>query len=620
MKKLLILFFITGILAHAQTNERTISGLTTDGRTSVANVTVTNKNSSSETISNDSGRYSIKANTGDIISYAYQGLKTVNIKVEDVTRILNVTMVPDIEELQEVTVTGSNRKSQRELELEYPSNENLIKTAYGYLNAETAPGKIRFMTEREINPVSLCILDLLRNQYSGVRVQGSCLGAFGPGAGTTGQVVNIEAMNTNEPGVLALSNANGGVQSSLNSGKVFIRGTNSVFNQRSAIFDVDGQIFNDAPIWLDVKNIKRLAILNNFATSTMYGSAGAGGVIVINTITGSLSSNEIYDRARLRNNYVSGKILTQQEVLNNGPTYLKELYASPDFPAAEMTYESYKKRYGNWPYFFIDAQRYFEERWGETEYADNIIDSHFGQLENNPVLLKAVAYNYEAQEQFEKANDFYKKVLVLRSDYGQSYMDMANSFRNLNKAKEAADIYNRYYFLKSEGLLENDSTSSFATLINREYNNLLMLKKSRLVEPKKARSLFVEEEDFKGTRVVFEWNDSEAEFDLQFVNPKDQYVLWKHSLADNSGLIADEKNLGYNSKEYLIDDSLPGVWKVNITYHGNKSLTPTYLKATVYHDYGTFSQRKEVRVFKLALKGVNQELFAIQKTSKVASR
>jgi hypothetical protein len=56
---------------------------------------------------------------------------------------------------------------------------------------------------------------------------------------------------------------------------------------------------------------------------------------------------------------------------------------------------------------------------------------------------------------------------------------------------------------------------------------------------------------------------------------------------------------------------MPGMWQVNAKYLGNKRLTPSYLKGTVYNHYGTAAQRKETKVFKLGLKNVNQELFKV---------
>ena len=621
MKNVLLLFTFcfSSFLIGQQTESKIILGTITDGRSPVDNVTISISNKATNTVSDSNGKYQIQAQTGDVISYSYQGLKTVRIRVEDVTRILNITMIPDVQELEEVTVVGSNRKTQKQLEMEYPTNQNIIKTAYGFLNAETAPGKIRFLDEDEMNSVAVCILDLLQNQFAGIRVQGNCLGAFGPGAGGAQQLSNLAGGNSNQAGVVGLAaDANGG-QSSLINGKVFIRGNSSLFNSRSAIFDVDGQIFTDAPIWIDIRNIKRLAILNNFATTTQYGSQAAGGVIVINTVNGLPQNAEIFDRARLRNNYVADNILSQEQVLKSAPSYYKELYASSSLEDAMAKFKEYSKTYSSLPFFYIDAQHYFENTWGETDFADEIVENSFGAIEKNPVLLKALAYQYESQGQFVKAHELYKKVLQKRPQYAQSYLDMANSFRNLKQVKNAADIYNRYSYLVEEGFISSDS-SDFSTQFDREFNNLLYLNKASLVSAPNSNDLFIADEDFKGTRLVFEWNNSEAEFDLQFVNPEKQYTLFKHSLADNDELIANEKELGYSTKEFLIDDSLPGVWTVNVTYYGNKSLTPTYLKATVYQNYGTRMQSKEIMVYKLLLKNAPQKLFTVAAPSKLVVR
>jgi hypothetical protein len=198
-------------------------------------------------------------------------------------------------------------------------------------------------------------------------------------------------------------------------------------------------------------------------------------------------------------------------------------------------------------------------------------------------------------------------------------MDLANSYRDLKNIKQAAAIYNRYTYMKDTELLRADSTS-FDPIINREYNNLLTLYKKDIVSGEAAQDLYLEEEEFKGTRLVFEWNDGDAEFELQFVNPGNQYFTWKHTLASNGELLMTEKQNGFSSSEYLLDGSLPGNWKVNVKYLGNMSLSPTYLKATIYYNYGSISQRKDVKVFKLFMQDLNQELFTISESGTVAFR
>jgi len=597
MKNLLLtlsaLFMLSGLMAQ---ETRKIFGTVSDGKSQITNVNVKIVNNDTSTITDAEGRYEVLASTGDIIEFSFTGLKTIRIKIEDVTRILNPVMIPDVTELDGVEVVASKRRSQKDMAEDYTINKNIIRTAWGYLDADRAAGNIRILTEDEINPVSLCILDLLRNRFAGVFVEGSC---------TTGGA-------TNNLGFI-------GDQRLQVGGIVRIRPGNSLSSQLPAVFDVDGQIFNDVPIWLDVNNIKRIAILANLATTVAYGNLGNGGVVVINTIGGSPKSNEFVDRARLKNNYANDNTLSREEVAKNAPKYKREFIESDSFEASKAVFEKYKNAYSSSPYFVLDAYIHFVDTHNELEYADSIIETHFGSYTNNPVLLKALAYTYESQQRFEKANTTYKEVFMLRPNYAQSYMDMANSYRNLREPKQAASMYARYEYLMQEGFLERDSIG-FVPILAREYNNLLALEKGNLMEDPKAQKLFVAEEGFKGTRLVFEWNDGEAEFDLQFVNPENQYHKWKHSIFDNADVIEREKNFGYNVKEYLIDGSLPGTWQVNINYLGNKSLTPTYLKATVYYDYGSRNQRKEVRVFKLSLKNVNQELFRLQSSSKIAAK
>ena len=118
---------------------------------------------------------------------------------------------------------------------------------------------------------------------------------------------------------------------------------------------------------------------------------------------------------------------------------------------------------------------------------------------------------------------------------------------------------------------------------------------------------------------MFEWNDGEAEFELQFVNPEGRYFKTEHSFFADAERIREEKLLGYTTAEFLIDGSMPATWQVNAKYLGNKKLTPSYLKASTYYDYGTDAQRKEIKVFKLGLKNVNQELFKVNNTPSITS-
>ncbi|KPM33226.1 Putative outer membrane protein [Croceitalea dokdonensis DOKDO 023] len=589
----LTLFMVGFVFAQ---EAKIIKGKVTDGKAAIAEATIEVLDKETVTSSDKQGNYIITANVGDKIRFSYLGMKTVTIKVEDITRILNPVLVPDITELNEVTVQSSKRISQKELAANYNARENIIRTAFGYIDAERAAGSIRFLQEKDIRSVNLGILELLQNRFPGVQVFGSTIGARDLSGGAVSTASSLRAAGP----------------------AVFIRGFSSVQSPQPAIFDIDGQVFVDVPIWLDVNNIKRLAILNNLATTTQYGALGAGGVVVVNTFSGNSAPTQVVDQARLRNNFYKNDALSGEKLRANWPTYKKELYGAANLDEAKMVYQKYADSYSGSPYFVMDVQEYFVEM-GNTGYADAVVSDNFGLFSGNPVLLKGLAYQYEAQGNPESANELYKEVFLLRPNYAQSYMDMAKSYRDIGSSKLAAAIFARYGYLLEEGFMEAD-TVNFAPILSREINNLLALEGDAVLDKGSTSELYVGEENFKGTRLVFEWNDSEAEFDLQFVNPEKQFSLWKYSLADTAERVNLSKEYGYSMMEELIDGSLPGTWQVNVRYHGNKSLTPTYLKATVYHNYGEVSQRKEVKVFKLTLKDVNQELFRVQTTKGVVMR
>nr|WP_298998505.1 hypothetical protein [uncultured Allomuricauda sp.] len=596
MKKTLIFLVALCISFIGFSQERWISGTIMDGDSPISDVNIQIINQGTSVKTNAEGKYKIQASAGDILYYTSPGMESLQIRVEDVTRILNLDMFPKIEKLDNVTVTKTRRASQKELEEDYHINPNIIKTVFGYLDKSKASYSVRTMDADRILPGEYDLANVLRNRFAGVTV----LDGFGFGT-------------TSAAGAsVGFAGASG-----INAGRsVQIRG-------RTAIFDIDGQVFTQFPDFIEVQNIERIGIISSYAGTVRYGNLGNGGVVVINTKNGVSAplrdkNGVIIDRARLKNNFYDGNALTAESVLNNAPEYLKELKRAGSFEEAKILYEANAQKYRSSPYFLLDSYKHFYDTWNEEEYADQILEQGYSDISNNPVHLKSLAYIYDAQGRDEKANETYKDIFILRPNYLQSYMDLTNSNRRVGKPKKSAILYARYFYLLREGFLSSD-TAMFSTMINREFNNLLSLEKTDVVGSSRSKKIKVDREDFDGTRLVFEWSDSEAEFELQFVNPENQFYTWTHSLEANPDIIKREKDFGYSTSEYLMDNSLAGTWLINVKYLGNKSLTPSYLKTTIYHNYGTKAQREEIKVFKLDIKNVNRELFQITKTSKSGS-
>ncbi|MEZ4810078.1 MAG: hypothetical protein R2819_06930 [Allomuricauda sp.] len=584
-----ILLFVT--FSFGQKN---IQGKITNEGSPLKDVHITNISSGDQVASNKEGMYEIMASPKEELRFTYIGMDTVSVIVEDVTKILNIKMNLRIEELDEVTVSKTLLKGQKELELEYDSNPNIIKSAYGYLNKETSGYSIRIIGEDEIdNAASLDFL--LTGRFAGVSA----------GCNILTDMLYASMRSSNMSAGILMRQQSDSKSSSTTKGNPF-RSSGNV------VFDVDGMILNSISCGALRGNVRRIAFISSLAGLARYGR-GIKGVVVINTKTGTVTPKDAngtpYDRALLRNNYLTEDVVDAEGEGTSLPGYVMELKESGSLETARAVFEKYKLKYASHPFFYLDSYRYFYDK--EKTFADTILDTYIGLTDNNPVLLKAMAYVLESQGQQEQAHSFYKKVYMLRPEYAQSFIDMANSYRNLDKPESAASLYARHSYLLDKGFLPKDSLE-LAAIMQREVDNLFDLDNGSLKIKKRKKAY-----DERSTRLVFDWNDSEAEFDLQFVNPNSQYFSWKHTLEEMPDRIRSEKELGYAMADFLLDNELLGTWKINATYHGNKQLTPTYLKATIYRNYGSKLQSKEVKVFKLGMKGTNQHLFDLKIPSEV---
>lgn len=562
--RLLFVLLCLPALVMAQEG-RLIKGKITDGSEALQDVRVVIEGESDPVFSNSEGRYEVEAEPGDVLLYTYTGMKDIRILVEDVTRFLNLVMVPDYTELDEVTMT-KRLKSQAELQQEYPNNERIFQTAFGFIEPDATAGRVRMLTGNQINPIGVCLLDFLRNRFANIIVQGTC--------------------------------------SKPDEGRVFLRAQSSIFRQAPAVFDVDGMIYTSAPGWLDINLIERMAIFYNRSMAVRYGSVAAGGVIVINTANVSFKAQ---DKVPGITTATTKKSLSAGQLAENAPTYLKELRQANSTQEAQAVYRQYAQKYSASPYFYLDAYEHFYSERSDRDFADQIIEDNNFRLAGNAVVLKALAYLYQDQGRKEMARELYKEIFILRPEYSQSYMDMANAYRDAGQHSKAAALFGRYQYLLYEGFLIG--SDDFWFIQQHDSDNLFQMEGEDLGTD--MRQVTTDPYLEGATRMVFEWNNSEAEFELQFINPNGAAYDWKHTYADNSSRIEDEKISGYSTAEYVIDPSTPGSWQVNVTYLGNKSLTPSYLKVTTYTHFGTSKQQKRVDTFKLFLKGASQELLTI---------
>jgi TonB-linked SusC/RagA family outer membrane protein len=226
-------------ITFAQT--KTVTGTVTDADgLPLPGVNILIKGGTAGTQSNFDGNYSIEAESSQTLVFTYVGFKTEERRVGTKTEI-NMSLQVDSSELDEVVVVGFGERSE----------DKLLQTVSVVSNAsiDDLPAQ---------SPQ-----DLLQGQASGVSV-------------------------TNASGVL-------GARSS-----VRIRGVNSLTGGAQPLFVIDGVPLDDSeqtftqgggslnPLaTINPESIESLTVLKDAAATSIYGSRGSNGVILITTKQGS---------------------------------------------------------------------------------------------------------------------------------------------------------------------------------------------------------------------------------------------------------------------------------------------------------------------------------------------
>jgi hypothetical protein len=364
------------------------------------------------------------------------------------------------------------------------------------------------------------------------------------------------------------------------------------------IWKIDGIVY-DIPIPIYLFEVKDISILN-------YKTRGC--IIEVNTTI---------DYAKLKDFNYENHFFTAEDYYQNDAilykknkikkaVYLNEYHKRANSEEVLNTYLQQYSTYKNETNYHFNIINYFQEKYKKQNNILKVLSDYEYFSRNNPEDLKGIAYKYQELNETKKAVSIYKKIIALRPEYLQSYRDLANTFLEQKEHRNAWLVYN-YYLNKGFKISENDLGEIIASEIISNYNNdrqdVRFKQKIKIKNPSKNIKSDV--------RLVFEWNTSEAEFILEFVNPNRQIYTIENSINKNNDLILDQKRKGYTSKEILIDTLGKGNWKVNATYLGNKQYKPTVFKITSYYNWGRPNQSKKINVFEFTLQNVKMQLLKL---------
>ena len=521
----------------------------------IQGATIRVKNKLIESKSDFEGYFTIKAKPNDILVVNYLGMDEKQILVDDMNDVY-VLLKTNAEILDEV-VLNSSKAIDKE-----------VDTGFGKKNKDAVGFSTSTITAKDISPAAITLVDVIKGKFAGVQV-----------------------------------GSNQDMSPTGNKATIYVRGGSlSINNSASAIFDVDGMIYTETPDFLDPQQIESITLLRSIGATNKYGSEGRGGVFIIKMNVLARGSAEIINSALIKGNDYSEvlPIYTNDSI---DSYYIKELKSAKTFIEAKTIYEQQKKYINTLsvPYYF-ECYDYFSS-W-DRSYAYSILTSLASLAKDNPKALKALAFKMEELGKLEDAKIVYQYLLDIRPSDEQSYRDLALIYKELGENAMAVDLYTKMLkkeipmvdMLGLEETIANEAAEIYFKNKNKTYLSRFPVSRLRGLFPE-----YIWKEFGYDYRIVFDWTDPNIEFNVQFVNPKNKYFNWSHTVIDSKANMIDEIQYGYNTEEFIIDDSEKGDWIINIenfTIENNEN--PTYLKYTVFKNYGRPNQIKKLRVINLS--------------------
>mgnify|MGYP001384198852 FL=1 len=529
---------------------KTINGRVSDENGYLSDVTVISRGNNTQTVTDSLGNFSIEAQNRGILEFRYIGKNTILSRVSE-SPVKNIFMTDGNMVLDELVL--ENKKQE------------LVENGYGKLDKKRLGYSIETLEGNKIIPSNTDVKDAVDGKFAGVKIGANAdLSQFvGRGRYTT--------ILGNQYGLVVVDG-------------LAIKQSNS---SMGAGFIADTGFINP-------ENIESITYLKGLAATNIYGSDGSNGVLLIKTKTGS-SSFKKKKKRQLGNTPIYNEYVEIEEIINE--PYIKEISQTTTIQDAYKMYLSQRKLYGKDVNFFFDIASYFKNC--NNSYLVKRILSNVLEINKNldVEILRILAYKYDEFEMFEESINVYEQLISFEPSESQSYRNLALSYQLNKQFTEAQEIYNKIHYNQYS---EVNSFNGLKQTINAEYKNLIALHNSTLLATNIPE--FYKKKAEYDTRIIFEWSHFDAEFDLQIVNPQKRYFTWSHTQKEEASRFMKETSQGYGLEEFFITKKDKGEWLFNLTYYGKKTgdnSMPSYLKVTVYSNFGKPTQTKKVTVKEL---------------------
>lgn len=289
---LMLIFFICSNLSQSLAQDsRIITGkvIESPANTALPGVSIIVKGTKKAAVTDNAGHFRIQAKSKDVLVFSFLGFENQELPV-GITASINVIMNPSASSINEVVVIG-----------------------YGSVRKQDLTGSVAQVNMKDISkaPVS-SFAEALAGRVAGVQVNS--------GDGQPGGEFNI-----------------------------IIRGIGSLTQSTSPLYVIDGfpiESFN--PNTLNPEEIESLTILKDASSTSVYGSRGANGVVVIQTKRGKIGKPVITFNSSLGTqiDLKKMKLLSPYEYIKYQQELNPTLQTTLDFFANGKTLADYKDAAG----------------------------------------------------------------------------------------------------------------------------------------------------------------------------------------------------------------------------------------------------------------------------------
>ena len=260
----ILTLFLALVVQISFAQQGTITGKVSDGSGPLPGVSVIVKGSTIGTETDFDGKYSIKASSGDILTFRYLGYLSID-KTIGASSIINVSMKEDANILDEVVIVG-----------------------YGTTTKKSFTGTASVVSSENIDAKAVSnVAQALIGEVSGVSV----------------------TRTNGRPG---------------SSATIRIRGFSSIEGNSAPLYVVDGVPFSGDINAINPNDIESTTILKDASATAIYGARGANGVVLLTTRKGTSGKNTVEFDFQ---SSVSSRTLPRYNLVDSEEEYMELVYA-----------------------------------------------------------------------------------------------------------------------------------------------------------------------------------------------------------------------------------------------------------------------------------------------------